>query len=303
MDVRQLKYFAAVADTLNFSRAAESLFVSQSALSKQIAELEKELGVVLLKRDKRSVELTSAGKIFVNEAKAVLVRLETIPILVKHSENADVEAIHLHIGVEERVGDSPIFHLGVAEAIQQLRQEVSGLRVAFKLRDYLDMNKEIKEGELDMGIFMGTKEDVNQEMRYRVLFEDEMVLVYRGPLPEGSGEAAIRHVLSEYPLFLMDQEFRGMSQIIRILGASGLSPDIRFCASTLDMTLIAESGEGCAIIPLSMGKRLQNDKLQFLRFMRPEAKIYFMAMWRKEGDHHLAERIALRASLNIEVMR
>ena len=59
MEIRQLKYFAAVADTLNFSRAAETLFISQSALSKQIADLERELGMVLLQRDKRSVRLTT----------------------------------------------------------------------------------------------------------------------------------------------------------------------------------------------------------------------------------------------------
>ena len=45
MEIRQLKYFAAVADTLNFSRAAETLFISQSALSKQIADLDRELGM------------------------------------------------------------------------------------------------------------------------------------------------------------------------------------------------------------------------------------------------------------------
>ena len=61
MEIRQLKYFAAVADTLNFSRAAETLFISQSALSKQVADLERELGMVLLQRDKRSVRLTPAG--------------------------------------------------------------------------------------------------------------------------------------------------------------------------------------------------------------------------------------------------
>ena len=72
MELRQLRYFVAVADTLNFSRAAESLYVSQSALSKQISELEQELGVALFDRDRRSVALTSAGQLLLPEAKDIL---------------------------------------------------------------------------------------------------------------------------------------------------------------------------------------------------------------------------------------
>ena len=59
MELRQLRYFVAVADTLNFSRAAESMFVSQSSLSKQISDLEQELGVLLFRRSKHNVEPVS----------------------------------------------------------------------------------------------------------------------------------------------------------------------------------------------------------------------------------------------------
>ena len=61
MELRQLKYFLVTAETLHFSRAAEVLYMSQPALSKQIAELEKELGVTLFVRDKRGVQITPAG--------------------------------------------------------------------------------------------------------------------------------------------------------------------------------------------------------------------------------------------------
>ena len=297
MEIRQLKYFAAVADTLNFSRAAETLFISQSALSKQ-------LGMVLLQRDKRSVRLTPAGKVFLNEAKVILMRMDTIPILLKNTKDIEKKEEHnVFIGVESRVGDSPIFHLGVAEAVHQLRQEMPTLRAIFKMGEYLDINRDISEETLNMGVFMGTKEDVNESLRYRVLYEDEMVVVYRGEPVETIGIEGIKQILSEKPLYIIDKEFRGMSQVVRMLGAIGCAPSIRFCESTLDMSFIMESGEGCVVIPSSMVGKYKNPKIHTLATHRPEAKLYFMAMWKKEGEHRLEEMIALRAGLNIETFK
>ena len=95
MELRQLRYFVAVADTLNFSRAAESLYVSQSALSKQISELEQELGVALFDRDRRSVALTSAGQLLLPEAKDILMRSEKLVPLLRH-EAEDALPDHPH---------------------------------------------------------------------------------------------------------------------------------------------------------------------------------------------------------------
>jgi DNA-binding transcriptional LysR family regulator len=72
MELRHLRYFVAVAELLNFTKAAAKLRVAQPALSRQIHDLEEELGVPLLERNSRSVRLTSAGKAFVKDAQAVL---------------------------------------------------------------------------------------------------------------------------------------------------------------------------------------------------------------------------------------
>jgi DNA-binding transcriptional LysR family regulator len=72
IDLRQLRYFVTVAETLHFSRAAELLNVTQPPLSRQIAALEKELGVVLIERHSRRVRLTHAGERFLVDARAVL---------------------------------------------------------------------------------------------------------------------------------------------------------------------------------------------------------------------------------------
>ena len=79
---RHLRYFVAVAEAENVSRAALKLHVSQPALSRQIRDLEDELGFLLLEHSARSVRLTDAGRAFLSEARAVLQRVHDGSVLV-----------------------------------------------------------------------------------------------------------------------------------------------------------------------------------------------------------------------------
>lgn len=72
MNLRQLEYFIAVSETMNFTKAANNLFISQTALTKQIKSLEKELDTLLFNRDSKQISLTDSGKYFLIEAKKII---------------------------------------------------------------------------------------------------------------------------------------------------------------------------------------------------------------------------------------
>jgi len=96
VELRHLRYFVGVAETENVSRAALNLHISQPALSRQVHDLEEEVGVPLLKRAGKTVRLTEAGRVFLNEARAVLERTDEALRNVRLAE--EHRQIELHVG-------------------------------------------------------------------------------------------------------------------------------------------------------------------------------------------------------------
>lgn len=299
MELRQLRYFVAVADTLNFSRASESLYVSQSALSKQIADLEQELGVRLFQRDKRTVELSCAGRLLLGEAKAILLRSEKLVPLLQEKDQQSQQERTIYIGVETRAEQSPQIHHVLAEIVYQKRQNMPGLQAVFQSRDYVELKKALLDDELDLGLFFSTEREAGSGLETCVLYEDEMVLVYRGEETCGQSEDEIRAFFIRRGVVLLEKEFRGMSQIMHILDELGSAPQVRFCENGTAMKLTIESGESSAVIPLSIVSSFSNKKLHVVHFRKEAAKIYLIAVWKKGGNHTLAEQLALNTAAYI----
>ncbi|WP_346293719.1 LysR substrate-binding domain-containing protein [Sphaerothrix gracilis] len=95
MELRHLRYFIAVAEELHFSRAAERLCISQPPLSQQIRSLEEELGVKLFERTKRHVQLTEAGKVFLDRCYVVLAQLEQAIVATQRVERGEVGQLEI----------------------------------------------------------------------------------------------------------------------------------------------------------------------------------------------------------------
>lgn len=146
MEMRQLRYFLAVADSGSLSRAALEVFIAQSALSKQIAELEDELGVRLLHRSRQGVSMTEAGQTFYSYAQAILKQLSDVKSAVLSSPLSIVGSVVL--GVPQSVAAAlalPLFRAA--------RERLPG--VALHLNEELTGNilDQLRQGRVDLAIF------------------------------------------------------------------------------------------------------------------------------------------------------
>lgn len=145
LNLRQLKYFIAVAEELNFRRAAERLFITQPPLSRQIQMLEEAIGTRLLNRDRGGVRLTEVGERFLADARALLRESEQVVMRARPQ------------GVDERpllrVGITTVVDVGLFAVIEPaLRQRFPGVRVSIKRQISAHSIRDLNQGRIDVAV-------------------------------------------------------------------------------------------------------------------------------------------------------
>ena len=144
MELRHIRYALAVAEDRHFSRAALRLHVSQSALSTQIRDLERELGVELFQRNSRNVGLTESGEVFVSRARDVL---GAVSRLVSDVSGSNVEQVRLTVGVISSAG-----RVDVGQALAALTQRHPGIDVTVRPYGSEVVIDGVRSGAIDVGI-------------------------------------------------------------------------------------------------------------------------------------------------------
>ncbi|TQM45507.1 LysR family transcriptional regulator [Pseudonocardia cypriaca] len=148
MEVRQLRYFVAVAEELHFGRAAERLHVAQPAVSQQVGRLERELGVRLLARTSRRVALTGDGRRLLDEARAALSAVDRVRAVA-----ADLVAGRAAV---LRVGTTPGVGPRLSRAAAKLRAEAPDLTLTLVDGTLAAHVAALRAGELDIALVRGT---------------------------------------------------------------------------------------------------------------------------------------------------
>lgn len=143
MELRHLRYFITVAEELNFSKAALKLYTAQPSLSQQIKDLEEDVGVKLLHRTKRKVELTEEGAVFLEQARLTLAQADKAVAMARQVSQAKQQML--------RIGFVPVAEMKIFPyVLPNLRVQNLDLKIELLSMNNSDQSKAIKKGELDI---------------------------------------------------------------------------------------------------------------------------------------------------------
>jgi DNA-binding transcriptional LysR family regulator len=180
MELRHLRYFVAVAEQLNFRRAAEKLHMAQPPLSAQIKSLEQELGVRLFERTTRSVRLTHAGTVFLEESRAVLAASMQAEQRARDAEHG--LAGTLRIGII-----APVANAWLAGILRGFRQQFPGVQLSLFELTSTEQLRRLRMQELDAGLL---RPPVSfPELDFKLVGKSQQVLA----VPAGHRLARKRH--------------------------------------------------------------------------------------------------------------
>ena len=269
MDLRSIEFFLTVAEEGSISKAAERLHISQPTVSRDMMELEKELGKTLFTRTNKNVRLTQNGLLFRETAKDMLTLYQKAK--TQNAESAEI-AGDIYIGA----GETESFSF-IAEKIRRFRQEYPGVCFHIISKNADEIKYDIDNGVLDFGFIMqsGSLEhyerlEIDRIERWGVLVPSDHPLALNDRI---SGKA-----LLQYPLILPEnQTFR--EQIVEWLGGE---PVVAATYNLIrNVLLLVANGTG--LILCLNDPAFSENELRFIP-LRPSRVVSPILIWRK---HHI----------------
>lgn len=274
MDIRQLQYFAEVAKQRSFTRAAEVLHVSQPSISKMIKSLETELGVVLLDRSERKIELTDAGHLVYEHAQRILQLVGDLTSSVE--ELLQVERGFIRLGLLPTVG---AFLLPAA--IARFKQRYPQIELEMREYSAKPLEVQVEQGHIDIGL---TVLPVNEE-RFEAIplrAEELVAIVYPGHALFGRESVNLTDLRDES--FVLFTEEYAMHDVVRqACLQAGFEPKVAYMSSLWDFVgEMVAARMGISLVPRSVAERLHRGKLHIVPLSWPPIDWTYALICRKD---------------------
>src|SRR5947209_7860755 len=274
MELRQLRYLVALAEELNFTRAAANEHVAQPALSQQIRRLEDEMGLALVERTTRHVALTEAGQLLAVRARRILAELETISVEMEALRGVDTG--HVTIGAMHTMG--PI-DISLAIALFHQRHPNVGLTVREQTSE--EMAEMLRVDELDLAFLSVTERVEAHGLGLHQLVAEELVVLL--PLDHAlSGRRQVRMAELADEQFI---SFRVGARLRELLFAAGrqagFEPRVTLESNESQrIRRLVARGFGVAILPCSDAERPGAD-VAVSRLVEPSLRRDITLAWRE----------------------
>ena len=282
MEIRHLRYFVAVAEELHFGRAAQRLGMAQPPLSQQIRRLEQELGVQLLQRSKRRVQLTEPGRAFLDEARKVIAQVGIAVAVAQRASRGEV-------------GRLAIGFLGAATfsllpaILKVFRQRYPGVEIELHELKSSELIQSLHQGRIHVGL---VRMPVNDELlSVEPILQEKLVVA----LPD-------HHALAEKPRV----DFRDLAgeafllpprqiapgfydQLADLSARAGFSLRIGAEASQLQTILnLVAAGMGITVVPESV-MQMGGRGVVFKRLPEPEPTMEIAVAWRRDDPSQVLQ--------------
>lgn len=280
MNIKQLEYFVLVAEHLNFSRAAEALYISQPALSYQISELEKELGQTLFVRDRRNIQLTPAGNAMLRPAKAVIQHALELQSIAEHgsnSENMDSGLIRIAFDITEDHYETT----GITTAIAAFMNDYPNIDLEFSQLDLPGIKDQTanREQDISMAILLHG-EKLPSALSSLILRKDRIQLLIRSDLPY----LTCQEVVANLDLIqVTSKPRRTRSRIINGFSEMGLSPRIKTVDSMPAGFTYADMGRGAMMLPSNYIRQHNYPQYRMVDIPGESPNLAHVAVWSKHS--------------------
>ncbi|OWR31717.1 LysR family transcriptional regulator [Saccharibacillus sp. O23] len=282
MDIRHLHYFLETARLRSFTRAAESLYLSQPAISKAIRQLEEELGVTLFDRIGKKIELTDAGRVVVEQAQAITQSFSNLSAQL--GDLADLKRGQIRIGLPPMVGSS--FFPKVIGAFHDRYPDVT-------LQVFEDGAKKVEsdvaEGRLDIGVVvLPLTFDVFDSFQFA---EERLNLIVPASHPlAGSASATLAGLAQENFVFFRE-DFTLHDRIINECLQAGFHPRIVYESSQWDLiSEMVAAGLGVALLPETICRQASGKAVAVVPMEEPSIWWRLGVIWHKDRYQSYAAR-------------
>jgi len=277
VNLKDLKYLVALADTGHFGRAAERTFVSQPTLSTQLKKLEDYLGVTLIERQPKNVQLTEVGKEIVARARRMLLEEEEIIELARN--NTDPLAGKLKIGLIPTIGPYLL-----PRVMQRIRKALPQLGLMLYEHQTEPLLKRLRDGEIDLGIMALP---VAQEgLESRKLYEEAFTVALPNDHPLALKSAVRVGDLKGQTLLLLEDGHCLRDQALEVCSRVEVREAEDFRATSLEtLRQMVVAGLGLTLLPeLAVDSPFGSQRgLTVREFAKPVPSRTVGAVWRKSS--------------------